>query len=374
VRLHVIGLPHTETTTEFVTCAYTQKLVKFGKMMTALGHEVIVYSGEVNETLCAEHVPVVSRDERVRWFGEHDQNGVWGNVTWDSTKEPWVVMNGRVIGEIRKRQQGGDEIVCLPTGTPCMVVKDTLSDMVVCEPFVGYEGITADYCAFESHAWRHYVYGFFKIGDGRWYDDVIPNYFDPDDFPHEPVRGDYLLFVGRVTGRKNPQVAAQIAEAAGMKLVVAGPGVRHIRMGVNGNAPQVEGDGCVLIGDHVDYVGPVDVEQRAALMANAAALIAPTAFIEPFGGVAVEAMMAGTPVVTSPWGAFTETVEEGVSGYRFNTLREGVRAVGRALELDPATVRDYALSRYALDPVGRRFGTWFDRLNGLVTGDDWRAV
>ena len=48
-----------------LTCAYTAKVVKFGKMMTALGHEVFLYSGEENEAVCSEHIAVVKRDERI---------------------------------------------------------------------------------------------------------------------------------------------------------------------------------------------------------------------------------------------------------------------------------------------------------------------
>jgi glycosyltransferase involved in cell wall biosynthesis len=366
-KLHVLGLPWTSTTEEFVTCAYSMKLLKFGRMMTDAGYDVILYTGEDNEAVCAEHVSLISNKERVGWFGEHDQNSVWGHISWEPTHPAWLAMNQRAIKEVSERAAPGD--LLLPVaGLSQKIVADSVP-LLCCEPFVGYEGVFSNFCAFESHAWRHFLYGKYNLGngDGRWYDTVIPNYFDPDDFSFYDVPGDYLLFVGRVTARKNPHVAAQIAGAMGLKLIVAGPGVSKVEPGV------VYGDGCVLLGDHVEYVGPVGIEDRADLMAGALALIAPTAFIEPFGGVAVEAMMSGTPAVTSDWGAFTETVKNGVSGFRFRTLAEGVEVTEKAFDLNRGLIRDYALESFSLEAVAPLFEGWFDRLDGL-RGEGWSAL
>lgn len=54
----------------------------------------------------------------------------------------------------------------------------------------------------------HYTYGkLLGKDDGRFFDAVIPNYFDLDDFPSpEAVRDtpkeDYVLFIGRMILRK----------------------------------------------------------------------------------------------------------------------------------------------------------------------------
>lgn len=370
MRLHLVSLPHTQTTVEYLTCAYTQKVRKFGKMMTAAGHDVVIYSGEQNDTVCAEHVPLLTERQRRRWFGRNDQSAIHP-ITWGPDEPHWQTMNSRAIREISKRRGSRRDLLLLSAGCCQQQIADAIPDMTACEPFVGYEGISTPFRAFESSAWMHHVYGRQGIGDGVWYDDVIPNFFDPDEFrrhKHDPG-GKYLLFLGRVTLRKGPHVAAAIAEAYGLPLKIAGPGVNP-----GASTPgSLVGDYVTVDGGHVDYVGAVGVAERARLLAGARALVAPTLFLEPFGGVAVEAMLTGTPVVASDWGAFRETVTEGVSGYRFRTLREAVTAVEACGSLDPAGVRAYALERYGLRAVEPMFTRWLRRLAGLMD-DGWAAL
>jgi ethanolamine utilization microcompartment shell protein EutL len=61
MRLHLVSLPHTQTTAAYSWCAYTQKVSHFADMMTERGHEVTLYAGEHNEGDCAELVtpPVI---------------------------------------------------------------------------------------------------------------------------------------------------------------------------------------------------------------------------------------------------------------------------------------------------------------------------
>lgn len=119
------------------------------------------------------------------------------------------------------------------------------------------------------------------------------------------------------------------------------------------------------------YVGEVGKAARAELLASASALIVPTLYVEPFGGVAVEAMFAGCPVVASDWGAFTETVTPDV-GRRFRTLRQGCEAVEAVRTLDRAAVAEAARARYSLEAVRPRFRAWFEQL-GTLWGEGWYA-
>jgi glycosyltransferase involved in cell wall biosynthesis len=46
----------------------------------------------------------------------------------------------------------------------------------------------------------------------------------------------------------------------------------------------------------------------------------PRCYIEPFGGSGVEVLLCGTPLIAVDYGAFTETIIDGVNGFRCHTL------------------------------------------------------
>lgn len=366
--LHLIGLPHTQTVVEAMTvCAFTQKIVKFGEMMSSLGYGIVVYSGEHNDTECVEHVPVFTDRQQREWYGDHDPNLLPTIATWNSTDRPWREMNAAVIGELGKRLEPHD-LILLIGGYAQKPIADAFPHHLAVEWAAGYEGWFSDFVCFESYAWRHHCYGRRGFNDGRWYDTVIPNYFRPQDFEVAEKKEDWLLFVGRVTRRKGPHIAADVAKAAGRKLLIAGSGVT-----MDGGRIVADGGQLVIEDDHVEYVGVVGVQERNELMGKAHALLAPTTYIEPFGAVAVEAQLCGTPALTTDWGAFPETVQEGLTGFRFRTLGEAVEAVEQAGDLDPETIRWRALKRYGLEAVGPMYHRWFKQLDTLW-GDGWYEV
>jgi glycosyltransferase involved in cell wall biosynthesis len=355
-----VALPHTTLTEKNLTCAYSAKVWKLVRMMQQEGCRVVLY-GPDEVDLCEpdEHVVITTQRDREHWgFGEGFDT-VQTPFLWDSGQPYWNKANRQAIRAMETRVEPRDFLLLI-AGWAQEPIASAIAGKAYRNPItvewgVGYEGIFSPFCAFESYAWMHHVYGL----------QSVPNFFDPTDFTPGLKKDDYLLFIGRLVTRKGPHVAAALADRMGMPLVVAGPGgtewgqgyVRYIEGETEGN---------------LEYVGEVGLEERAELMARAYAVIVPTLYIEPFGGVAVEAMLSGTPVIASDWGSFTEIVENGVTGQRFRTLKQGAAALEAVGKLDPTKIAQRARERFSLAAVGPMFTAYFDQLDTLW-GAGWYA-
>lgn len=360
-RFHVVSLPHTQTTKEYLPCAYTQKVINFCKMMMGLGHEVFLYGSEDNDAPCTEFITCIKKADQVRnnWRKE------FFAIQWRPDVSYWATMNSKAILEIGSRIQKKD-FICLIGGNCQKPIADAFPWHISVEFGVGYEGVFSKFRVFESNAWMHYIYGRTGQQNGSYYDAVIHNYFDPEDFPVSKEKGDYYLFIGRLISRKGAHIAAEACNRIGAKLILAGQGVVHKEDG------KIVAEDIVVSGN-VEHVGTVDAKKRGELMSRARAVFVPTQYIGPFEGVHAEAMMCGTPVITTDWGVFTETVINGFNGYRTRTLGEMIEAAILAPGLDSLKIREYAKKRFSIDSVKGRYDAYFKRLSGLWD-DGWYST
>lgn len=354
--LHLLGLPHTQTTLDTVACAFTAKLVKFAEMMQD-DYNIVVYSGAHNDAPCVEHVQLFSDRDQRQWYGDLNPNTMPSLATWNAEDPHWVSFNERAIWMVQQRA-AREDIVLILAGHAQKPVADALGRLGIqsCEWAAGYEGIFCPHVCFESHAWRHYLYGKLGLFEGRWTDTVIPNFFRPDDFQIASSKSDYLLYVGRLIRAKGINVAAEVAMERGVKLVLAGSGAKSW-----GDGYLETEDGTRLEGD-LEYVGTVNAQERNKLMGEALAVLAPTTYIEPFGAVAIEAMLCGTPVITTPWGAFSETVSQ---EFRFADLSQAMACLDMAETVSPTELRASTLQLYSLEAIKPKYEEWFTRLSNL---------
>lgn len=351
MRFHVCALPHTNTTTEYLSCAYTAKVINFCRMMKDRGHTVFLYGGEQNEAPCDEHIVVAYKAEQKKHIGSKH----FTEASFDHTAPLWQAANSRTILGITGRAQKED-FICVIGGVAQQPIAEALPHMLTVEFGIGYGGVFSKYRVFESYAWMHMVYGAQSEGnphrsDGHWWDEVIPGYLDPEMFPFSADKDDYYLYIGRLVDRKGYNIAVDACKVLGKKLVVCGQGI----------PPK-----------GVDYRGVVGPEERGRLMSRAKAVFVPTLYVEPFANVHVEAMTCGTPVITTDWGVFTETVVNGFNGYRCRMMREFIEAAMTVDKLDPFKIRADAIKHYSLMSVGKRYEEYFQRLLTLWE-DGWYA-
>lgn len=349
MRFHVTALPHTKTTTEYIACAYTAKVINFCRMMMDRGHEVFLYGGDENTAPCTEHIVCVNEEDRARHVGDAH----FTSASFDYTLPFWTNANSKMISAIAERIQTKD-FICVIGGYAQKQIADAFPGAMTVEFGVGYGGTFSRYRVFESYAWMHTIYGAQSGGkphdiDGHWWDAVIPGYLDPAQFPFVEKPGDYFMFIGRLVDRKGYRIAVDVCFDLDARLVVAGQGTPPL--------------GC-------EYVGVVGPEERGRLMSRAKAVFVPTQYIEPFGNVNVEAQACGTPVITTDWGAFTETVIDGVTGYRCRTFGQFKRAAQAVDALDRKYIRDRAVGMYGLEHIGKLYEQYFERLLHLWT-DGW---
>ena len=102
MRFHVVSLPHTQTTKDFVHCAYTTKVVRFCDMMTSLGHDVFLYSSDDNEANVIEHISVITKKMQDLHF-KADHKKTFFPIEWNSDLLYWQHMNNNAIDAIKGR-------------------------------------------------------------------------------------------------------------------------------------------------------------------------------------------------------------------------------------------------------------------------------
>jgi glycosyltransferase involved in cell wall biosynthesis len=356
MRFHILGLPHTVTSRDFNACAYTQKVLKFGKMMKARGHHIIHYGHEDSDLICDEHVTVLTNKDFDISYGSHDWKKTF--FKFDTNDHAYQTFFKNAIKEIEKRKQPNDFLLPFWGSGVREICDAHQHDMIVVEPGIGYAGgHWARWKIFESYAIYHAYGTLNNVGtcNQDWYDVVIPNYFDIDDFEFCDKKEDYFLYLGRVYDGKGVNVAIQATEIAGVKLVIAG----QKEEGYN-------------LPSHVEYIGYADMPTRKKLMAKAKGSFLASMYIEPFGGVQIENLLSGTPTITTDWGSFAENNLHGITGYRCRTMGDFVQAIKNIDNIKPINCRKWA-KNFSLEKVGEMYEKYFQDVLNVYTGKGWYA-
>ena len=177
-----------------------------------------------------------------------------------------------------------------------------------------------------------------------------------DSLLQKKGKGGYLAFLGRVSPEKGVDRAIEIAIRSGMKLKIAAKVDR-------GDREYFERKIKPLLNHPlVEFIGEIGASEKQEFLGNAAALLFPIQWPEPFGLVMIESMACGTPVIAHPFGSVPEIIPDGVAGFLVRDLDEAVEAVKRLGDLDRRECRRHFELNFTDERMARDYVKAYNRL------------
>ncbi len=194
------------------------------------------------------------------------------------------------------------------------------------------------------------------VPEANWLGTIYHGVPDPGPI-RQGAGGDYLVFLGRISPEKRPDLAIEIAQKAGLPLKIAAKVDRVDQ------AYFEETIRPLLALPGIDFIGEVDEREKRHLLAGARALLFPIDWPEPFGLAMVEAMACGTPVIAFRRGSVPEVVDDGVTGFIVDDVAGAVAALACIGRLDRRAIYRAFRHRFA---IARMVSDYVDSYEQLV--------
>lgn len=354
-KVHLVSIPYSITNKDYSCCAFTQNILKFIDMMKN-DCEMLHYGHSLSDVSC-ENVEVTNEKDFELSFGKDWQT--YFKTGWfkygDKNKHLpiYEIFEERVVVELAKRLSYGDKILFW-WGSGHINIYDCFVDKrekyALVEPAIGYpQVLEKTFKAYASHTAMASHLGKIDSDFVDWNQRVIPHYFDLDDFEFSVKTEDYFVFLHRITYAKGFDLVLQLARDLGFNLKVAGQGSLE----------------DYDIPDNVEYLGSVGVEERKKLLSKSKGMLMPTMYLEPFGMSGVEALLSGTPTITTDFGAFSEWNLHGLTGYRCKRYDEFVWAINNIDKIDRNFCREWAVNKYSFDSIRPLYIDFFEFIDDV---------
>ena len=342
-------------------------------MMRSVGYEVYHYGVETEESGATENINLLTKDEwktlridSYRFLHPtltteeilkklSDEKAFVGDLgNWDTPL--YKEFNRRLRTELIKNYRSkSTDIVCITFGPSHEYALGNL-DMVCVETGIGYPNSYKDFRIFESYAKMHVSYEQFgQSFTNHWF--VISNYFNTDEFPMSLTpQKNRVGYFGRILPEKGCYIIGEIAKKF--------PNIEFIFCG------QGEPDSFITE-PNISYKPPINGKERGEFLGSLCALIVPSKYIEPFGGVNVEAQLCGTPVITHDFGAFVETVEPFKTGIHCHSLADFCYGIQMALDgkFDREYIHRRAKQKYDMFNIAHKYDYVFKTILEIYNGN-----
>lgn len=363
--IHVLGVAHSIANGDYPTDPFTNKAMFFSKALYDAGYDVYFYGVEGSEVECTEVVPIVSKEAFYETYPTPDDTRK--NHFADILGKAWEEYFKKGPEAVKSRIKDKTTEIILPFfGYPQADITNP-SELLTIEPGIGHPGSFADFRIFESYAWQNFTYG--KEGrdeTSKWptsYSAVIPNFYYPELYDFSEYKDDYFMFMGRVNWGKGISLAVEVANHFNKKIIIAG----------YGDIDQAIPEGVSK--KNIEYVGILNLEEKVKYLSKATAFFCPSQYIEPFGHVVPEASLCGTPVISTDFGAFSETVLHGITGFRGRVFQDFIDAINNIHTIDPLTCRKSAVERFSIENILPKYYKFFsDALTLKLDQRGWYAL
>ena len=157
----------------------------------------------------------------------------------------------------------------------------------------------------------------------------------------QPVKQEYVAFLGRISPEKGVDKAIRIAGKAGLKLKVAAKVDSADKMYY-----ETEILPLIRVSPWVEFIGEVNDALKSEFLSGAYALLFPIDWPEPFGLVMIESMACGTPVIAFNRGSVPEVIEHGITGFIVDDEVQALAAIPLLGKLSRGTIRQRFVQRF----------------------------
>ena len=338
MRFHILVNPIVPTANNKYNCdafnVYAKRLAK----MLSTKYKVFFYGTSQNPFVSADRIEYIQITDEKEYDNLNVNRG--GYLTHcdviAKTKQDALRTRYHTISKyfVDKNCQKGDFVLYCYEANPELQQNTDLIHVAPCS--MGGMFKYATYTIFASSVWAHTLIT--KTNDidymthlSLW--GIAPPIFPKNEFTFSAEKdSDLILYLGRIQKCKGIETVIRLANLVPQKqFLVAGD-----------TLPVPEGhlfiedtNMTIQIPNNVKVLGYLDTENRKKILSKVSCLIQPSPYAEPFGFNIIEAYLSGTPVITTDFGTFTETVLEGITGFRCRTDQEFVQAIDKIKTINP---------------------------------------
>jgi glycosyltransferase involved in cell wall biosynthesis len=293
---------------------------------------------------CTKHIDVTNNSVLNLSYSSRN----WKTEGFDQNVDTQAIriFNNNCIPEIKNRLHDKNDFLVLFFGYANAAVSEALQNqMVVVEASIGYDSMFAPIRIFETYSQMHKMYG---VAQSRI--ELASNFvnlpgFRASDFLYKKEKDNYGIFLGRVTEQKGAQLAYNLANEKEIDMIFCGPNFLNL----------TDTKYCKIMGF-------VDGEKRKELLSNAKFTFCPSLFCEPCNWVAIESQFSGTPVISTDFGGFVETIKHGKTGFRTNNPKEFPQFIERVGSLEASNCLARANKKFSLTSHINRYEEIFKSL------------